>query len=224
MIVELLRWPVLHDFAEINDTNARCSLPDQSKVMSNEQAAHAKVLLQAQEEVHHFALIKVQRADWFVADQHSGIDREGTSNRYALALTAGQFSGGAILDHIRQSDLVEEFPRSTAALGLGLNPVDQQGLVDRLPDRLPVVQLRIRSWKPYCSALRLLRATAYRPTKLFRSGGTVMSLVNRKRGRPEGHRVLPRSDQTIAFLQLTAKRQFGRDAKQPRFSSARQNC
>ncbi|RVL88408.1 helix-turn-helix domain-containing protein, partial [Sinorhizobium meliloti] len=29
------------------------------------------------------------------------------------------------------------------------------------------------------------RATAYRLIKLFRAGGTVMSLVDRKRGRPE---------------------------------------
>lgn len=38
--------------------------------------------------------------------------------------------------------------------------------------------------------LDISRATAYRLIKLFRAGGTVMSLVDRKRGRPEGHRVL----------------------------------
>ena len=34
--------------------------------------------------------------------------------------------------------------------------------------------------------LGLSQATAYRLIKLFRSGGTVLSLVDRKRGRPEG--------------------------------------
>ena len=34
--------------------------------------------------------------------------------------------------------------------------------------------------------LDLSRATAYRLIKLFRAGGTVLSLVDRKRGRPEG--------------------------------------
>lgn len=31
-------------------------------------------------------------------------------------------------------------------------------------------------------------ATAYRLIKVFHSGGTVTNLVNRKRGRPDGHR------------------------------------
>ena len=38
--------------------------------------------------------------------------------------------------------------------------------------------------------LGLSQATAYRLIKLFRTGGTVLSLVDRKRGRPEGHRTL----------------------------------
>lgn len=38
--------------------------------------------------------------------------------------------------------------------------------------------------------LGLSQATAYRLIKLFRSGGTVLTLVDRKRGRPEGHRTL----------------------------------
>lgn len=41
--------------------------------------------------------------------------------------------------------------------------------------------------------LGLSQATAYRLIKLFRAGGTVLSLVDRKRGRPEGHRTLPPS-------------------------------
>ncbi|ANN61889.1 transposase (plasmid) [Mesorhizobium loti NZP2037] len=45
--------------------------------------------------------------------------------------------------------------------------------------------------------LGLGRATAYRLIKLFRSGGTVMSLVDRKRGRPEGHRVLDEKREEI---------------------------
>ena len=40
------------------------------------------------------------------------------------------------------------------------------------------------------TALEISRATAYRLIKLFRAGGTAMSLVDRKRGRPQGHRVL----------------------------------
>ncbi|RWI30858.1 MAG: transposase [Mesorhizobium sp.] len=45
--------------------------------------------------------------------------------------------------------------------------------------------------------LGLGRATAYRLIKLFRSGGTVMTLVDRKRGRPEGHRVLDEKREEI---------------------------
>jgi putative transposase len=38
--------------------------------------------------------------------------------------------------------------------------------------------------------LGVSKATAYRLVKAFRAGGTVMSLVDRKRGQPEGHSVL----------------------------------
>jgi putative transposase len=41
------------------------------------------------------------------------------------------------------------------------------------------------------------QATAYRLVKLFRSGGTVLSLVDRKRGRPEGHRTLDEKREEI---------------------------
>jgi putative transposase len=46
--------------------------------------------------------------------------------------------------------------------------------------------------------LGLSQATAYRLIKMFRVGGTGLSLVDRKRGRPEGHRVLDdRREQVI---------------------------
>lgn len=38
--------------------------------------------------------------------------------------------------------------------------------------------------------LGLSRASVFRLIKLYRKGGTVMSLVDRKRGRPSGHRAL----------------------------------
>jgi hypothetical protein len=55
------------------------------------------------------------------------------------------------------------------------------------------------------AGLGLSQATAYRLIKLFRAGGTVLSLVDRKRGRPQGHivpgrearRDHPRDDQSI---------------------------
>ncbi|WEX91792.1 DDE-type integrase/transposase/recombinase (plasmid) [Sinorhizobium garamanticum] len=50
------------------------------------------------------------------------------------------------------------------------------------------------------------RATAYRLIKLFRAGGTVMSLVDRKRGRPEGHRVL--DDKREEIIRTTINRYY----------------
>ncbi|WFU50712.1 helix-turn-helix domain-containing protein [Sinorhizobium terangae] len=38
----------------------------------------------------------------------------------------------------------------------------------------------------FATELKISRATAYRLIKLFRAGGTVMSLVDCKRGRPVG--------------------------------------
>lgn len=49
--------------------------------------------------------------------------------------------------------------------------------------------------------MEVSQATAYRLIKLFRSGGTVLSLVARKRGRPEGHRVL--DDQREQIIRTT---------------------
>jgi putative transposase len=52
--------------------------------------------------------------------------------------------------------------------------------------------------------LDLSRATAYRLIKLFRAGGTVLSLVNRKRGRPEGHRALDEKREEIIRATISA--------------------
>src|SRR5260221_8134179 len=46
-------------------------------------------------------------------------------------------------------------------------------------------------------ALGLSQATTYRLIKLFRAGGTVMSLVDRKRERPDGHRTLDEKREEI---------------------------
>jgi putative transposase len=49
----------------------------------------------------------------------------------------------------------------------------------------------------------LSQATAYRLIKVFRAGGTVLSLVDRKSGRPEGHRVLDEKREKV--IQATIK-------------------
>jgi putative transposase len=48
------------------------------------------------------------------------------------------------------------------------------------------------------------QATAYRLIKLFRAGGTVLSLVDRKRGRPQGHRILDDRRQEIIRTTINA--------------------
>ena len=48
------------------------------------------------------------------------------------------------------------------------------------------------------------QATAYRLMKLFRAGGTVLSLVDRKRGRPQGHRVLDDKREEIIRTTINA--------------------
>jgi putative transposase len=48
------------------------------------------------------------------------------------------------------------------------------------------------------------QATAYRLLKLFRAGGTVLSLVDRKRGRPEGHRTLNAKREEIIGATINA--------------------
>ncbi|TIU10624.1 MAG: transposase, partial [Mesorhizobium sp.] len=52
--------------------------------------------------------------------------------------------------------------------------------------------------------LGLSQATAYRLIKLFRGGGTVLSLVDRKRGRPEGHRVVDDKREEIIRATINA--------------------
>jgi len=61
--------------------------------------------------------------------------------------------------------------------------------------------------------LDLSVATAYRLIKLFHAGGTVTALVNRKRGRPDGHRTLDERREAIIrsaidkfFLKMTRPR------------------
>jgi putative transposase len=54
--------------------------------------------------------------------------------------------------------------------------------------------------------LDISRATAYRLIKLFRAGGTVISLVDRRRGRPDGHRVL--DDKREEIIRNTISRYY----------------
>lgn len=48
------------------------------------------------------------------------------------------------------------------------------------------------------------QATAYRMIKQFRAGGSVLSLVDRKRGRPEGHRTLDEKREEIIRATINA--------------------
>lgn len=50
----------------------------------------------------------------------------------------------------------------------------------------------------------LSQATTYRLIKVFRAGGTVLSLVDRKSGRPEGHRVLDEKREKIIKATIKA--------------------
>ncbi|TIM19634.1 MAG: transposase, partial [Mesorhizobium sp.] len=52
--------------------------------------------------------------------------------------------------------------------------------------------------------LGLSQATAYRLIKLFRAGGTILSLIDRKRGRPKGHRVLDDKREEIIRATINA--------------------
>ncbi|MHB2267883.1 transposase [Aliihoeflea sp. PC F10.4] len=54
--------------------------------------------------------------------------------------------------------------------------------------------------------MNVSQATAYRLIKLFRAGGTVLSLVGRKRGRPEGHRAL--DEQREEIVRATIKSSY----------------
>ena len=54
--------------------------------------------------------------------------------------------------------------------------------------------------------LDISRATAYRLIKLFRAGGTVISLLDRRRGRPDGHRVL--DDKREEIIRNTISRYY----------------
>ena len=52
--------------------------------------------------------------------------------------------------------------------------------------------------------LGVSKATAYRLVKAFRAGGTVLSLVDRKRGRPEGHSALDQEREEIIRRTINA--------------------
>lgn len=60
----------------------------------------------------------------------------------------------------------------------------------------------VKDMKWLASRLQLSQATAYRLVKLFRTGGTVLSLVERKRGRPVGHRTLDEKRDKIILASI----------------------
>ncbi|WP_292649020.1 helix-turn-helix domain-containing protein, partial [Mesorhizobium sp.] len=65
-------------------------------------------------------------------------------------------------------------------------------LVERYPKSLSGQAVTDLAWE-----LDLSRATLYRMIKLFRAGGTVSSLMDRKRGRRQGHRALDQDREAL---------------------------
>ncbi|KQZ21664.1 MULTISPECIES: Mu transposase C-terminal domain-containing protein [Mesorhizobium] len=67
-----------------------------------------------------------------------------------------------------------------------------RGLLERYPKSLNGQAVADLAWE-----LDLSRATLYRMIKLFRAGGTVSSLMDRKRGRRQGHRALDKDREAV---------------------------
>ncbi|MDO9306404.1 MAG: helix-turn-helix domain-containing protein, partial [Mesorhizobium sp.] len=77
----------------------------------------------------------------------------------------------------------------------------------RCDPQLPEAQSCQRDGRRCCGTaarLGLSQATAYRLIKLFRAAGTILSLVDRKRGRPQGHCVLDGKREAIIRAMINA--------------------
>ena len=74
-----------------------------------------------------------------------------------------------------------------------------RGFLRRHPGRTAAADVAVLA-----DELGLSQATGYRLIMLFRGGGTVLSLVDRKRGRPEGHRVLDDKREEIVRTTINA--------------------
>jgi putative transposase len=63
--------------------------------------------------------------------------------------------------------------------------------------RNPTDSPRVNEVLDLADELGVSQATPYRLIRAFRAGGTVLSLVDRKRGRPEGHSALDEEREEI---------------------------
>ena len=96
VLIDLRRVGQLHHLAQVHDRDAVADVPDDEKVVGDEEVRQPQALLELLKHIDDLGLDgDVQRGDGLVADDEVRIDRQGPGDADALALAAGKFVGVA---------------------------------------------------------------------------------------------------------------------------------
>ena len=141
MMIERVALPHFDNPAEIHHQCTLRRLSNKGKVMGDEEARHAQLLLQIKEDVHDLRPDgQVERTDGLIADQQLRLDRQGPRDGNALTLTARELPGIPGLGILLQSDQVQQLPGAPRPLRLVRNAENRQALPEGFTDRLAGIQ------------------------------------------------------------------------------------
>jgi hypothetical protein len=120
------------------------------EIVSDEQIGDAEVFLQAAEQVDDLRLYAdVERADWFITDDESGLGSEGSSDGDALSLPTTQFMWMPASEIVWKSDKLKELAYALAPSADVAQSVDTEWFTDACTDLVSRVQTPVRVLKDH---------------------------------------------------------------------------
>ena len=91
-VAQLVAGALLHDLAKVHDDDIGAQVQDGREVMGDEQITETQLLLQVLQQIHNLGADgDIQRRNWFVEDDKTGVQRQGSGNGDALSLSAAEF-------------------------------------------------------------------------------------------------------------------------------------
>src|SRR5436190_511979 len=89
--IQLITICQLHNFSQVHYCDTISYMTNNAEVMGDEEVGQIELLLQALQQVEYLRTNRdIQRGNRFIGNYQFGVDREGTSNGYTLALAAAK--------------------------------------------------------------------------------------------------------------------------------------
>src|SRR6185312_6438135 len=121
----------LRDLAEVHDGNSIAHVPNDRKVVRDEDVSEVELLLQVGQQVDDLRLDRhIERRYRFIADHELGSQRERPRDADPLALTAGELRRKAVVVLRVEADELHCLLDATLSVLAARDPVDGKGVAN----------------------------------------------------------------------------------------------